>query len=224
MLFRTVANPRRLVLLLLVLLTTACGGVINPPVPPTRPAPPPPRPTSTPVPTPTPEPERWVKNHRITPMWSAPQGASGAVTFGNTSSTFCSFRVVEEADNARILVYNPHTDGTFWIDVEAVGPVENAPRRAGVKPAGVNCTEAIYDISVVLPAGPTGTPTTPAELTRTPQTDLTRTSTPVPTADLTRTATPTTTVESTRTTTPTVRSAGTVPPTATATPTPTRSP
>lgn len=190
MLRRSAANRRFLVLLVLTLLVTACGGVVNPPVPPTRPAPPPPRPTSTPVPTPTPEPERWVKNHRITPMWSAPQGAAGAVSFGNTSSAFCSFRVVEEADNARILVYNPYADGTFWIDAEAVGPVENPPRRAGVKPAGLNCTEAIYDISVVLPPGATGTMTPPTELTQRPQADLSRTATATPTTDLARTPPP----------------------------------
>src|SRR6478609_8403580 len=101
-------DPRRIALLLLVLLATACGGVINPPPLPTRPPPPPPRPTYTPLPTPTPEPEHWVKNHRVTPMWSGPLGQPNTVNFGNTSSAFCVFRIVEEADNARVLVYNPY--------------------------------------------------------------------------------------------------------------------
>jgi hypothetical protein len=168
-------------LLALFLLTTACGGVINPPVPPTRPAPPPPRPTSTPVPTATPEPERWVKNHRITPMWSAPSGAPGAVNFGSTSSTFCSFRVVQEADNARVMVYNPYSDGTFWIDADAVGPVVAPPHRAGQKPVGVNCTEAIYDGSVIVLPDATRTPTPQTDPTRTPALSIepTRTATPI---------------------------------------------
>ena len=103
-------------------------------------------------------------------MWSAQQGAPGAVSFGNTSSTFCSFRVVQEADNARILVYNPYSDGTFWIEVEAVGPVVEPPHRAGPKPVGVNCTEAIYDgRAIVLPD---------ATSTATPHVEPTRTATP----------------------------------------------
>jgi hypothetical protein len=124
---------------------TACGGVINPPPLPTRPPTPTRLPTSAPLATPTREPEHWVKNHRVTDMWSGPLGSPGVVSFGKTSGAFCSFRVVEEADNARILVYNPYADGEFWIDADAVGPVEPPPHRAGPKPPGVNCTETIYD-------------------------------------------------------------------------------
>jgi hypothetical protein len=171
-------DPRLLILLILTVLTSACGGVINPPPIPTRPPPPPPRPTATPEPTPTPEPERWVKNHRVTPMWSGPLGAPGSVSFGTTSSAFCVFRIVEEADNARILVYNPYADGTFWIEADAVGPVADPPHRAGSKPVGVNCTDAVYDgRSIVVPDAP---------VTRTPQptsTQPTATAVPTPLAD-----------------------------------------
>jgi hypothetical protein len=133
-------------LAVLVLLSTGCGGVLNPP-------PPPPTPTqfvpSTPRPRPptvTPAPEIWVKNFRITRMWSGPEGSPGVISFGETSSTFCSFRIDRPQDGSRIYVYNPHTDSHFWIDGIDVGPVEQPPpRRSGAKPADVNCTEAIYD-------------------------------------------------------------------------------
>jgi hypothetical protein len=106
-------------------------------------------------------------------MWSTQLGAPGAATFGITSSTFCSFRVVQETDNARILVYNPYSDGTFWIEAEAVGPVVEPPHRAGPKPVGVNCTEAIYDgVVIVLPdATRTATPSIGPTRTATPLSD-----------------------------------------------------
>jgi hypothetical protein len=161
-------DTRRIAVLLLVLLTAACGGVVNPPPLPTRPPPPPPRPTYTPLPTPTPEPEQWVKNHRATPMWSGPVGQPNTVSFGNTSSAFCVFRIVEEADNARILVYNPYSDGTFWIDADAVGPVVEPPHRAGLKPVGVNCADAIYDGQSVVVPDTTATTTPRATATAMP--------------------------------------------------------
>jgi hypothetical protein len=167
---------------------TACGGVINPPPLPTRPPTPTRLALPTSPPTPTAEPERWVKNHRITDLWSGPLGSPGVVSFGKTSSTFCSFRVVGEADNARILVYNPYTDGEFWIDADAVGPVETPPHRAGPKPPGVNCTEAIYDgaplfapaaLSTQTPIGTqTGTPS--ATVTGAPTGTTTPTATGAP--------------------------------------------
>jgi hypothetical protein len=130
----------------LVLLTAACGGVLNPP-------PPPPTPTmfvpSTPRPRPptaTPEPEVWIKNHQITQMWSGQQGESGVISFGETSSTFCSFRIDRPQDGPRIYVYNPQTDSHFWIDGLHVGPIDQLPpQRSGPKPGGVNCTEAVYN-------------------------------------------------------------------------------
>ena len=102
-------------------------------------------PTPTPIPpTATPVPEQWVKNHRITDMWSGPASDRTSISFGQTSNTFCSFRVDRTADDARIYVYNPYADGRFWIEVDAVGPVVPSERRPGPKPPGQNCAEAIY--------------------------------------------------------------------------------
>jgi hypothetical protein len=128
-------------------------------------------------------------------MWSGPLGSPGIISFGKTSSTFCSFRIEEEGTNARMLVYNPYEDGTFWIDGDAVGPVVEPQHRPGPKPAGVNCAEAIYDLAPIFaPAGiatwtpglaPTGTaPLTPTTsvtgtVTRT-ATATTTTTTPIP--------------------------------------------
>src|SRR5215213_1296988 len=137
--WRAPLRGRLSVLLVIMASTTACGGVISPPPTPAPPAPTAPPPTTVPLPTPTPVPEAWVKNHRLTEMWSGPAGQSGVISFGTTSSAFCSFRVVQLGDNARILVYNPHSDGQFWID--AVGPVEPPECRAVPKPTGVNCAE-----------------------------------------------------------------------------------
>jgi hypothetical protein len=129
----------------LTVLMSACTGVINPPIPTATPVPTiPPPPTEIPS-TAAPEPERWVKNHRITEMWSGPAGRPGAIVFGQTSSTFCSFRVIATADDARMLVYNPYSDGELWIDAEAVGPVVPPEHRRGPKPPDQNCAEAVYD-------------------------------------------------------------------------------
>ena len=153
--------------MILALFATACGGVLNPPVPTMRPTPTmPPPPTPVP-PTPTPKPEQWVKNHRVTEMWSGPASDRGAISFGQTSSTFCSFRIERTEDDARMLVYNPYADGQFWIDADAVGPVPAPERRRGPKPPNQNCAEAIYDDRVTLTPGPAVTslpapPTTPA--------------------------------------------------------------
>jgi hypothetical protein len=140
------ALARLTLALLLVVLSAACGGVFRPPPPPVTPPPTTPRPTSTPAPTATPVPERWVKNHRITDMWSGPARDRGAISFGKTSSAFCVFRIEEEANDARIFVYNPQADGRFWIEADAVGPVEQPTRRAGPKPAGANCAEFLYGV------------------------------------------------------------------------------
>lgn len=139
------------------LLAIACGGVLNPPIPTPTPLPTvAPTPTQVP-PTETPVPEQWVKNHRITTMWSGPASDRTATSFGETSSTFCSFRVEMTRDDARIFVYNPYADGRFWIDVEAVGPVQAPERRRGPKPPDQNCAEAIYDLLAGTPV--TATPT-----------------------------------------------------------------
>jgi hypothetical protein len=130
---------------LLTVLLSACTGVINPPIPTATPVPTiPPTPTEV-LPTATPEPEQWVKNHRITEMWSGPASQPGAIVFGRTSSTFCSFRILGGADDARVLVYNPFSDGELWIEADAVGPVVPPERRRGPKPRDQNCAEAVYD-------------------------------------------------------------------------------
>ncbi|MGE3270011.1 MAG: hypothetical protein AB7P40_14760 [Chloroflexota bacterium] len=149
--------------ILLAILSTACGGVLNPPPPPPTATafptyPPRPRPA-----TPTPAPEVWVKNHRITGMWSGPEGTAGVVRFGDTSNLFCAFRIDQPQDNPRLYVYNPQTDSHFWIDGIDVGPVDEPPaHRPGPKPDGVNCTEAIYDgrpaAAPVPPSAPTAAP------------------------------------------------------------------
>ena len=102
----------------------------------------------TPVPTATPVPftPYWVKNHRPTEMWSGPPGQAGVVSFGTTSSQFCSFQVVEPQRSARLYVLNPYSRDYFWIDADAVGPVSEQPQRAaGPKPPDQNCAEQVYD-------------------------------------------------------------------------------
>ena len=132
-------------LVLLGAVTSACTGVINPPIPTATRVPTiPPTPTEVP-PTATPEPEQWVKNHRITEMWSGPAREPGTIAFGRTSTTFCAFRIIASVDDARVLVYNPYSEGELWIDVEAVGPVVPPERRRGPKPRDQNCAEAVYD-------------------------------------------------------------------------------
>ena len=87
----------------------------------------------------------WVKNHRITEMWSGRAGAGGVVSFGTTSAQFCSFLVVRPPDNGRLHVFNPFSENYFWIDAAAVGPVgppESMPER---KPADQNCAGPVHE-------------------------------------------------------------------------------
>ena len=133
------------ILPLLTVMMSACTGVINPPIPTATPVPTiPPTPTEVPS-TPTPEPERWVKNHRVTEMWSGPAGQSGVVSFGETSHQFCAFQVVRPQDNARLYVFNPYSRNYLWIDSNSVGPTGAPERRAGPQPANQNCSDAIYE-------------------------------------------------------------------------------
>ena len=88
----------------------------------------------------------WVKNFRPTEMWSGPPGQAGVISFGTTSSQFCSFQVMEQQTSARLHVLNPYSKDYFWIDADAVGPVQEQPQRiVGPKPPDQNCAEAIYD-------------------------------------------------------------------------------
>ena len=145
---------------LALLVTSGCGlgsRIPNPfadeqPTPtPTRPAPPTAAPTTIPAavapPAAQPTPSFttfWVKNHRLTEMWSGPTDGPGVVNFGTTSQQFCSFQVVLPPDGPRLYVFNPHSQNYFWIDANAVGPVGPPERRAGPVPAQQNCAEAIH--------------------------------------------------------------------------------
>ena len=147
----TVRNPRRVIVraiqivVVLVVLATACNNSPEPAAPtPTR------IPTAVPTPTPPPPtattpPENWVKNHRVTEMWSGPGSDLKAISFGPTATQFCAFRVEGPPQGGRLYVYNPYNDGRFWIDADAVGPVVPPPHSASPKPANVNCAEIVYD-------------------------------------------------------------------------------
>ena len=88
----------------------------------------------------------WIKNHRITEMWSGPAGQANVTSFGPTSAQFCSFQVVMPPSGPRLYVFNPYTQNYLWIDADAIGPVADVPeRRPGPKPANQNCAEVIYE-------------------------------------------------------------------------------
>jgi hypothetical protein len=145
---------------LALLLTSGCGigSVIpnpfadeQPTRAPTTPAPPTAPPTTIPttsappVARPTPDfAPFWVKNHRLTGMWSGPTNGPGVVSFGTTSQQFCSFQVVLPPEGPRLYVFNPHSQNYFWIDADAVGPVGPPEQRPGPLPAGQNCAEAVH--------------------------------------------------------------------------------
>ena len=102
----------------------------------------------TPFPTPTTAAFQpyWVKNHRITEMWSGPQGQAGVISFGPTSRQFCAFQVMRPQEGGRLYVLNPYSRDYLWIDADSVGPVAEAPARAtGPKPTDQNCTDQLYD-------------------------------------------------------------------------------
>src|SRR4051794_2553439 len=102
-------------------------------------------PTAVPTATPVPFRAFWVKNFRPTEMWSGPSDAAGVVSFGTTSQQFCSFQVAKPQEGARLYVLNPYSRDYFWIDVDAVGPVDEPPHNSGPKPPDQNCDGAIYD-------------------------------------------------------------------------------
>ncbi len=88
----------------------------------------------------------WVKNHKITEMWSGPAGQTNVTSFGPTSAQFCSFQVVLPPEGPRVYVFNPYSGNYLWMDADAIGPVGGAPeRRPGPKPANQNCAEAIFE-------------------------------------------------------------------------------
>lgn len=144
-----------LTLLVCALLVSACDALPALPDNPFRaaaPTPTPEPPTPTPLPTPVPTPTAvafqpfWVKNHRLTEMWSGPTDQPGVISFGTTSQQFCSFQVVRPQEGSRLYVLNPYSHNYFWIDADAVGPVSEPPTRAaGPKPPDQNCAEQLYD-------------------------------------------------------------------------------
>lgn len=98
------------------------------------------------TPSPPPFSPYWVKNHRLTEMWSGPPNQPGVISFGTTSSQFCVFQVVRPQEATRLYVLNPYSKNYFWIDADAIGPVSDPPQRAsGPKPDDKNCAEQLYD-------------------------------------------------------------------------------
>ncbi|MGE3268172.1 MAG: hypothetical protein AB7P40_05455 [Chloroflexota bacterium] len=142
--------------ILLLVLTSGCGGISNPfaaeePTPIPRPTAAPAAPTAQakPAAAAAAKPEAafepfWVKNYKITGMWSGPTDAPGVVNFGNTTQQFCSFRVVEPPNGPRVYVYNPYSKNYFWIDGDAIGPVGPPERKTGDPPPDQNCADAVY--------------------------------------------------------------------------------
>jgi len=114
---------------------------VVPTVPPTASPVPTVRPTDTPIPFRA----FWIKNFRVTDMWSGPANQPGVISFGKTSSQFCSFQVVKPQEGTRLYVLNPYSKDYFWIDAADIGPVDEPQKGTGPKPPDQNCAEAIYD-------------------------------------------------------------------------------
>ena len=136
--------------LLVVAMTlgSACGSIPMPSIPnPFRSDP-----TPTPAPSPAAKPADvvtqfdpfWVRNHRLTEMWSGAAGQTDAVSFGTTSNQFCAFLVVRAPEGARLFVYNPYTDNYLWLDADAIGPSGPPEQRSDPKPENQNCADALY--------------------------------------------------------------------------------
>ena len=77
-------------------------------------------------------------------MWSGPAEAAGTVSFGMTSSQFCSFQVVLPPEGMRLYVFNPYSRDYFWMEADAVRPVGEPERHSGPSPFGQNCAEAVF--------------------------------------------------------------------------------
>lgn len=155
-----IARAGGMLAVVLLLITTGCGLGASIPNPfasesPTPMAAPTPTRADSPTPASTPGPAAagatptftsfWVKNHRLTEMWSGETNAPGVVSFGTTSHQFCSFLVALPPQGPRLYVFNPYSQNYFWIEADAVGPVGPPERRPGSPPSGQNCAEAVYE-------------------------------------------------------------------------------
>jgi hypothetical protein len=141
-----------------IVVASACGSLPSVPNPfapsatprPTLAAPAPVTPTPrrepTPVPEVAPEPFEpyWVRNHRITELWSGASVGPDTISFGATSGQFCSFLVVLPPEGDRLYVLNPYSQDYLWIDAADVGPVGPPEQRPDPRPPDVNCTQDIY--------------------------------------------------------------------------------
>ena len=142
----------------IVVVASACGSLPSVPNPfaasatprPTLAVPaqmtPTPRPAPTPVPEAAPEPFApfWVRNHRITELWSGASSGPDTVSFGATSGQFCAFLVVRPPEGDRLYVLNPASQDYLWIDAAAVGPAGPPDARPDPRPTDVNCTQDLY--------------------------------------------------------------------------------
>jgi hypothetical protein len=52
--------------------------------------------------------------------------------------------VVDPPDDRRLYVYNPYSRNYFWIDRDAVGPVDPPPVSVRPRPAGQNCADVDF--------------------------------------------------------------------------------
>ena len=105
-----------------------------------------PRPALTTAPESAPEPFEpfWVRNHRITELWSGASSGPDTASFGATSEQFCSFLVVLPPEGDRLYVLNPYSQDYLWIDAAAVGPAGPPDEHPDPRPTDVNCTQDIY--------------------------------------------------------------------------------
>ena len=120
----------------IVVVASACGSLPSVPNPfapsatprPTLAVPAQVTPTTRPVPTPVTEEAAepfepfWVRNHRITELWSGASVGPDTISFGATSGQFCSFLVVLPPEGDRLYVLNPYSRDYLWIDAADVGP------------------------------------------------------------------------------------------------------
>ncbi len=91
---------------------------------------------------PTGEQTFWVRNHRLTEMWSGP--SPGATSFGRTDGQFCAFLAAGPSDHGRFYVYNPVAEDYFWIDRAAVGQVGPPAVSSSSRPANKNCADTDF--------------------------------------------------------------------------------